>query len=143
MLHAHGNAPPQSHGQCSDGPTWRVCGVRVKVVSYGVLALLAVSACAPQQRVPKQSSDASESQDRAVPIPFFDSRRSVAGYNGPGREDPAPEGIEEVGIAWFGPRGDDAGPANGMWNAATLALSEINDAGGKALGLLYCQSVDR
>ena len=104
--------------------------MHMKSLSIGALALLALTVCAPQQRAPKQLSDGSESRDRTALIPFFDSRWSVAEYNGPGREDPAPEGFEEVGIAWFGPGGGDAAPTSGMWNAAALALSEINDAGG-------------
>lgn len=51
-------------------------------------------------------------------------------YSGPGREDPLPEGLTEVGICWFGPD-DPANPLGGdLWVAASLAIEEANERGG-------------
>ena len=62
--------------------------------------------------------------------PYLDRRAEPMEYPGPGRDDPAPEGLTEVRIGWFGPS-DPADPDTGdFWAGALLAVEEINKEGG-------------
>ena len=62
--------------------------------------------------------------------PYLDRRAEPLEYPGPGRDDPAPEGLTEVRIGWFGPS-DPADPDTGdFWAGALLAVEEINKEGG-------------
>jgi branched-chain amino acid transport system substrate-binding protein len=64
------------------------------------------------------------------PEPYFDGRKAVHVYPGPGRDDPAPADLREIRIGYFGPR-DPNDPAYGdLWLAAGMAVDEINTAGG-------------
>ncbi len=64
------------------------------------------------------------------PTPYLDRRAEPVEYPGPGRDDPAPEGLAEVRIGWFGPS-DPADPGTGdFWAGALLAVEEINKEGG-------------
>jgi len=63
-------------------------------------------------------------------IPHYRLREHQSTYNGPGRETAEPEGLEEVALGYFGPS-DPAHPDGGdMWLAASMAVSEANEAGG-------------
>ncbi|MFH0980507.1 MAG: ABC transporter substrate-binding protein [Planctomycetota bacterium] len=70
-------------------------------------------------------------------VPFFDARSHTAEYAGPGREIPPPEDLEEVRIGYFGPADPQHPTAGLMWQAATLAIEEANQAGGYE-GLPFC-----
>jgi ABC-type branched-subunit amino acid transport system substrate-binding protein len=62
--------------------------------------------------------------------PFYKLRDHETTYNGPGREDPVPNGLNEVRIGYFGPS-DPKHPEGGdLWLAAQLALEEANGEGG-------------
>lgn len=62
--------------------------------------------------------------------PYLDRRAEPLEYPGPGRDDPAPEGLSEARIGWFGPS-DPADPdTGGFWAGALLAVEEINKEGG-------------
>lgn len=62
--------------------------------------------------------------------PFWDYRQQQPDYAGPGREQPPPENLTEVVLAYFGPD-DPADPLGGdLWRAAQLAIEEANRAGG-------------
>jgi len=67
---------------------------------------------------------------RAGQAPFFEARKQQTEYFGPGREDPEPEGLEDVAVAYFGPA-DPAHPEGGdLWRAVSLAFEEANREGG-------------
>lgn len=69
-------------------------------------------------------------EDPAAVRPHFDARTRSTEYAGPGREDPEPEGLEEIRIGWFGPD-DPEHPAGGdLWLAAGMAIEVANAAGG-------------
>ena len=52
-------------------------------------------------------------------------------FRGPGREEPAPEGLTEVAIGLIAPlKGKDAAAGRAMQNATLMALDEANAAGG-------------
>jgi len=62
--------------------------------------------------------------------PFFEARKQVTEYAGPGREKLAPERIDEVRIGYFGPN-DPGHPLGGdLWKAAQLAVDDANKQGG-------------
>ncbi len=68
--------------------------------------------------------------DNQVRRPFFDARSRQTYYAGPGRESRPAVDVKEVAIGYFGPS-TAAGPDGGdMWNAACLAIEEVNQAGG-------------
>ena len=60
----------------------------------------------------------------------YEAREHRSEYNGPGREAPAPEGLAEVRIGYFGPSDPDHPDGGDMWLAANLALDEANEEGG-------------
>jgi len=64
------------------------------------------------------------------PAPYKDSRGRTLEYNGPGREEPEPGGLEEIRIGYYGP--DDPGHPSGgtLWAGARLAVEEANRDGG-------------
>ncbi len=69
-------------------------------------------------------------EDQAPRQPHFDATKHRTEYAGPGREDPAPEGLKEVSIGYFGPA-DPAHPEGGdIWLAASLAIEQANRSGG-------------
>jgi ABC-type branched-subunit amino acid transport system substrate-binding protein len=68
--------------------------------------------------------------------PHFDAREQRAVYAGPGRDDPAPSGLEEVLIGYFGPSDPDDPTGGDAWLAAKMAIEEAN-AGGGHDGLPY------
>lgn len=61
---------------------------------------------------------------------FFDARMHQTTYAGPGREEPAPDSINEVLIGYFGPSAPSHPEAYEMWYAACLAVDQANQAGG-------------
>jgi len=62
--------------------------------------------------------------------PYHDGRDKELEYSGPGRDQQAPEGLQEVRIAYFGPS-DPSHPKGGdPWLAASLAIEEMNQEGG-------------
>ncbi|MHC4749929.1 MAG: ABC transporter substrate-binding protein [Planctomycetota bacterium] len=61
---------------------------------------------------------------------FFDARTHQTTYAGPGRERPAPNGITEVLIGYFGPNTPSHTEAGDMWRAACLAIEQANRSGG-------------
>jgi len=68
--------------------------------------------------------------EEAPRTPYLDRRAEPMEYPGPGRDDPAPGGLTEVRIGWFGPS-DPADPERGdFWAGALLAVEEINKEGG-------------
>jgi len=62
------------------------------------------------------------------PRPFH--RAGPAEYVGPGREEPPPEGLQEVRLGYFGPNRPDDPEGGAAWQAAQLAIEEANAAGG-------------
>ena len=66
-------------------------------------------------------------QDR--PAPFFDARRSVHEYAGPGRENPDPANLREIRIGYFGPS-DPSDSNSDLWLAARMAVEDLNASGG-------------
>ena len=74
------------------------------------------------------SSNADSPVGRAQP--FFDARTQTAEYAGPGRDDPAPDDLNEIKIGWFGPADPRHPTAGAMWSAATLAIEEANSNSG-------------
>jgi branched-chain amino acid transport system substrate-binding protein len=61
---------------------------------------------------------------------YYEARKHPSEYNGPGREDPAPEGLEEIRIGYFGPSDPDHPDGGDLWLAATMAVEEANRDGG-------------
>ncbi len=64
------------------------------------------------------------------PAPFFDGRKAVHDYAGPGRDDPIPDDLSEIRIGYFGPDDPDDPNHGDLWLAACMAVDEINAAGG-------------
>lgn len=62
--------------------------------------------------------------------PFVDLTERRVEYQGPGREDVAPGGPEEVLIGYFGPDDPDHPEGGDLWLAARMAVEEANRAGG-------------
>jgi branched-chain amino acid transport system substrate-binding protein len=61
--------------------------------------------------------------------PFKPPSREPLDFRGPGREEPELD-VDEVVLGWFGP-GDPGHPDFGdLWRGATLALEQVNAAGG-------------
>ena len=72
---------------------------------------------------------ASLSAQDPEPVPY-DFRGRQAGYFGPEGEEPEPDNLEEVLVAYFGP-GDDSHPEHGgFWSALRIAEKEVNEKGG-------------
>ena len=67
---------------------------------------------------------------RSGPEPFFRARSATSTYPGPGREQPEPQGLTEVKLAWFGPSQPSDPEGGPPWSAASLALEEANAQGG-------------
>lgn len=64
-------------------------------------------------------------QDSA-PKPYHGPEVRAPSYDAPGRDDPDPVGLKEVGIAFFGPPdGSDA-----IWQGASMAVEDANRQGG-------------
>jgi branched-chain amino acid transport system substrate-binding protein len=62
--------------------------------------------------------------------PYKDAGKFKPVYEGPGRESPAPKGLTEVRIGFFGPD-DPSHPEGGtIWQGASRAIEEANRAGG-------------
>ncbi len=62
--------------------------------------------------------------------PYKDADTFPPTYQGPGRDDPAPAGLQEVRIGFFGPS-DPSHPEGGtIWQGASRAVEEANRAGG-------------
>ena len=64
------------------------------------------------------------------PTPYVDRTRRQMLYEGPGGDEPEPEGLTEVRIGYFGP--SDAAHTEGgsFWQGATRAIEEANREGG-------------
>ena len=62
--------------------------------------------------------------------PYHDPKNAPRAYNGPGREQPDPEYLQEVRIGYFG--APDGGHPDGgsLWQGVQLATEEANAAGG-------------
>jgi branched-chain amino acid transport system substrate-binding protein len=67
---------------------------------------------------------------RSEVAPHFDAREQRAVYAGPGRNDPAPAGLDEVLIGYFGPADPDDPEGGDAWLAASMAIDEANADGG-------------
>jgi branched-chain amino acid transport system substrate-binding protein len=62
--------------------------------------------------------------------PYKDASKSPHVYEGPGRDEPAPAGLTEIRIGFFGPS-DPSHPEGGtIWQGASRAIEEANRAGG-------------
>jgi branched-chain amino acid transport system substrate-binding protein len=61
---------------------------------------------------------------------FSDLRTHQTEYAGPGRQISPPADIKEVLIGYFGPNEPSDPRAGDMWNAACLAIEQVNHAGG-------------
>ncbi len=62
--------------------------------------------------------------------PYFDPNHRPRAFEGPGCDDPEPSDLREILIGYFGPP-DPAHPLGGMlWQGASLAIDEANNAGG-------------
>src|SRR5271157_866233 len=72
---------------------------------------------------------AAAAQERQV-APYMDRTKRQMLYEGPGGDEPEPEGLEEVRIGYFGP--SDAAHAEGgsFWLGAVRAIEEVNSEGG-------------
>lgn len=68
--------------------------------------------------------------DPAAAAPAYDYRTHEVDYAGPGREDPAPQDIEEVRIGWFGPMDPEDLLGGSLYSGAALAIEEANADGG-------------
>ena len=62
------------------------------------------------------------------PVPYRDLSRAGAGFYGPGREDPPPQGLASVRLGVIGPEGGAAGRR--LRQGVALAVSEANARGG-------------
>jgi branched-chain amino acid transport system substrate-binding protein len=62
--------------------------------------------------------------------PHLDAREHRAIYAGPGRDDPAPVGLDEILIGYFGPSDPDDPEGGDAWLAAGMAIEEANALGG-------------
>ena len=65
-----------------------------------------------------------------APPPHKDARDHPSQYAGPGRDDPEPDGLQEVIIAYFGPADPDDRETADVWRAMNIAVDEANQAGG-------------
>lgn len=72
---------------------------------------------------------AAASQERPAE-PYMDRTKRQMLYEGPGGDEPEPEGLDEVRIGYFGP--SDAAHAEGgsFWLGAVRAIEEVNKEGG-------------
>ena len=114
--------------------------MRRRAVWSLALTILVAAGCAPCHRnpsatlkesgVPARCTATRNSGHAAQQKPFFNARTHTAEYVGPGREVPPPHDVVEVRIGWFGPSDPDHPTAGMMWQAATLAVDEANQAGG-------------
>jgi len=68
-------------------------------------------------------------QDSAT-RPYHDPRATPLAYNGPGREDPDPQDLDEVRIGFFGPPDPRHAGGGSIWQGASLAVEEANVNGG-------------
>ena len=71
-----------------------------------------------------------EPQTAATPHAFADARSRAVGYEGPGREDPAPTDVTEVRLGYFGPSDPNHPEGGDFWRGASLAVEETNAEGG-------------
>jgi ABC-type branched-subunit amino acid transport system substrate-binding protein len=64
------------------------------------------------------------------PAPYMDRTKRQMLYEGPGGDEPEPEGLDEVRIGYFGP--SDAAHTEGgsFWLGAVRAIEEVNREGG-------------
>ena len=71
---------------------------------------------------------AAAAQERPV-VPYMDRTKRQMLYEGPGGDEPEPEGMDEVRIGYFGP--SDAAHAEGgsFWLGAVRAIEEVNKDG--------------
>jgi len=63
------------------------------------------------------------------PAPWRPGEREPVDFRGPGRDAPEPD-VAEVVLGWFGPAEPDHPEGGDFWRGATLALDEVNRAGG-------------
>ncbi len=96
--------------------------VAVLLLSGDTIAVPDRQSC-PHLAVPDRSSC-------PQPTPALDLRTRTPEYLGPGREEPLPEGLTEIRLAFFGPGDADHPEYGDAWRGATLALDEENAAGG-------------
>lgn len=82
------------------------------------------------QLVAQDPSSSSVAGLRQGQAPFFEARKQQTEYFGPGRENPEPEGLEDVAIAYFGPADPAHAEGGDIWRAVSLALEEANAEGG-------------
>jgi branched-chain amino acid transport system substrate-binding protein len=75
-------------------------------------------------------SGAGEDAPQGSQPPFYELRRHETEYAGPGRDDPSPQGVDEVLLGYFGPSDPDHPEGGDMWLAARWAVEEANREGG-------------
>lgn len=73
---------------------------------------------------------ADDAPQRAPRSPFYQLRQQQAEYAGPGRDDPPPDGVDEVLLGYFGPSDPDHTDGGDAWLAARMAVDEENRQGG-------------
>ena len=66
----------------------------------------------------------------AAQAPHKDARDHPPQYVGPGRDEPAPDGLSAVLIGWFGPSDPQDPDTGDIWRALNMAVQEANEAGG-------------
>lgn len=62
--------------------------------------------------------------------PHFEARKKLSEYNGPGRDEPEPDGLTSVRIGYFGPSQPEDPLHGDLWLAAQMALEDLNAQGG-------------
>ena len=63
-------------------------------------------------------------------VPYMDRTKRQMLYEGPGGDEPEPEGVEEVRIGYFGPADATHVEGGSYWQGASRALEEVNREGG-------------
>ena len=66
----------------------------------------------------------------STPSPHYVLREHETAYNGPAGEGTDPADLEEVRLGYFGPSDPLHAEGGDMWLAASMAISEANEAGG-------------
>ena len=88
----------------------------------GLLALVLTACALLAQDQPPQQPPAVD--------PYHDFRAQPLEYVGPTSDASGTAGLTEVAIGWFGPSDPDHPLYGDLWAAATLAVTEVNAAGG-------------
>jgi len=65
-----------------------------------------------------------------LPAPYMDRTKRQMRYEGPGGDEPEPEGLDEVRIGYFGPSDPAHAEGGSFWQGAVRAIEELNREGG-------------